>query len=103
MDAFMGGKNAMSEKRPVGRPKGEASTIVNIRVPLSLLARLDRYVDHQEVTTGRSTNRAIVMKNALRTFSTSRDTNILTCWKYLPGGLGGGERPQGPLTARGVP
>ena len=58
----------MSEKRPVGRPKGEASTIVNIRVPLSLLARLDRYVDHQEVTTGRSTNRAIVMKNALRMF-----------------------------------
>jgi hypothetical protein len=68
MDAFMGGKNAMSEKRPVGRPKGEASTIVNIRVPLSLLARLDRYVDHQEVTMGRSTHRAIVMKNALRMF-----------------------------------
>ena len=40
----------------------------NIRVPLSLLARLDRSVDHQEVTTGRSINRAIVMKNALRTF-----------------------------------
>jgi hypothetical protein len=68
MDVFMGGKNAMSAKRPVGRPKGEASTIVNIRVPLSLLSRLDRYVDHQEVTTGRSTNRTTVMKNALRTF-----------------------------------
>jgi hypothetical protein len=58
----------MSEKRPVGRPKGEASTIVNIRVPLSLLARLDRYVDHQETTTGRSTNRATIIKDALRVF-----------------------------------
>ena len=58
----------MAEKRPVGRPKGEASTIVNIRTPLSLLARLDRYVDHQETATGRSTNRATVMKNALRIF-----------------------------------
>jgi hypothetical protein len=48
MDACMGGKNALSAKRPVGRPKGGASTIVNLRVPLSLLARLDRYVDHQE-------------------------------------------------------
>ena len=58
----------MAEKRPVGRPKGEASTVVNIRVPLSLLARLDRYVDHQETATGHSTNRATVMKNALRAF-----------------------------------
>jgi hypothetical protein len=58
----------MSEKRPVGRPKGEASTIVNIRVPLRLLAWLDRYVDHQEVATGRSTNRATIMENALRAF-----------------------------------
>jgi len=68
MDAFRGGKNAMSEKRPVGRPKGEASTIVNIRVPLSLLARLDRYVDRQEGTTGRSTNRTAIVKDALRAF-----------------------------------
>jgi hypothetical protein len=56
------------KKRPPGRPKGEESTIINIRVPLSLLARLDRYVDHLEVTTGLSTNRGSIMRNALRTF-----------------------------------
>ena len=83
----------MSEKRPVGRPKGEASTIVNIRVPLSLLARLDRYVDHQEVTTGRSTNRAIIVKNALRMFLDNqgyyRRSGLLletyaACWRSKP-------------------
>jgi hypothetical protein len=58
----------MAEKRPVGRPKGEASTIVNIRIPLTLLARLDRYVDRQEVTTGHSINRATIVKDALRVF-----------------------------------
>jgi hypothetical protein len=58
----------MPEKRPVGRPKGEDSTIINIRMPLSLLARLDRYVDRQEVTTGVSTNRGTIMRNALRAF-----------------------------------
>jgi hypothetical protein len=58
----------MAEKRSVGRPKGEASTIVNIRIPLSLLVRLDRYVDRQEVTTGRSINRATIIKDALRVF-----------------------------------
>jgi hypothetical protein len=42
--------------------------VVNIRVPLSLLARLDRYVDRQEAATGRSTNRATVIKDALRMF-----------------------------------
>jgi hypothetical protein len=56
------------KKRPPGRPRGEESAIVNIRVPLSLLARLDRYVDHLEVTTGLSTNRGSLMRNALRAF-----------------------------------
>ena len=56
----MGEKHAMSEKRPVGRPKGEASTIVNIRVPLSLLARLDR-----EVTRRRSAASAARFLSAL--------------------------------------
>jgi hypothetical protein len=56
------------KKRSPGRPKSEASTIVNVRVPLSLLARLDRYLDHLEVTTGLSTNRGSLMRNALRAF-----------------------------------
>jgi len=32
-------------KKSVGRPKGEASTIVNVRLPLTLVAQLDRYLD----------------------------------------------------------
>ena len=31
-------------KKKVGRPKGEPSTIVNIRLPLAQVARLDRHV-----------------------------------------------------------
>ena len=30
-------------KKSVGRPKGEPSTIVNVRLPLTLVAELDRY------------------------------------------------------------
>jgi hypothetical protein len=39
-------------QRRVGRPPGEASTIVNIRLPLSLVARLDDYLDRLEEQTG---------------------------------------------------
>jgi hypothetical protein len=62
----------MSEKRPVGRPKGEESTIVNVRVPKPLLARLDRYLDKLEVQTGISANRGTIMRNALKAFLDAR-------------------------------
>src|SRR4029450_13292913 len=39
-------------QRRVGRPPGEASTIVNIRLPLSLVAQLDDYLDRLEGQTG---------------------------------------------------
>ncbi len=58
----------MSETRPVGRPKGEDSTIVNIRVPHSLLARLDRYLDHRERSMSHHINRGTIMRNALQAF-----------------------------------
>lgn len=32
-------------RKKAGRPKGPPSTIVNLRLPLELLARLDRYTD----------------------------------------------------------
>ena len=35
-------------KLPVGRPKGAPSTIVNVRLPLTLVAELDRYLDRLE-------------------------------------------------------
>jgi hypothetical protein len=58
----------MSEKRKVGRPKGEESTIINVRVPHTLLDRLDRYVDKLESDTGLSANRGTIMRNALKVF-----------------------------------
>jgi hypothetical protein len=33
---------------PVGRPKGAPSTMVNVRLPLTLVAELDRYLDRLE-------------------------------------------------------
>jgi hypothetical protein len=38
--------------RRVGRPKGEDSTVVNLRLSVSLLQRLDRYLDKLETGTG---------------------------------------------------
>ncbi len=62
----------MAEKRQVGRPKGEDCIIVNIRVPVSLVQRLDRYVDKMEIETGVSVNRGMVMRNALKGFLESK-------------------------------
>ena len=58
----------MSQKRPVGRPKGEKSIVINVRVPVSLVQRLDRYVDRLEIEMGVSINRGMVMRNALKAF-----------------------------------
>ena len=55
-------------KKKVGRPKGKPSTIVNIRLPLTLLARLDRHVDWVEVHSGVSTNRGTLTRRALQMF-----------------------------------
>ena len=35
-------EDLVSAKKPAGRPKGEPSTIVNVRLPLTLVAQLDR-------------------------------------------------------------
>jgi hypothetical protein len=54
------------EKRPRGRPKGPESTVVNIRIPLDLLARLDRYIDSElRWSHEGDINRATVMREAL--------------------------------------
>jgi hypothetical protein len=55
----------VAAKKPVGRPKGEPSTIVNVRLPLTLLARLDRYLDRLEVQTGLKANRGMIARRAL--------------------------------------
>jgi hypothetical protein len=55
-------------KNPVGRPRGAPSTIVNVRLPLTLVARLDRYLDRLEVQTGRKVNRGMIARRALERF-----------------------------------
>ena len=55
-------------QRRVGRPPGEASTIVNIRLPLSLVARLDDYLDRLEGQTGLKANRGMIARRALAIF-----------------------------------
>jgi hypothetical protein len=55
-------------QRRVGRPPGEASTIVNIRLPLSLVARLDDYLDRLEGQTGLKANRGMIARRALEIF-----------------------------------
>ena len=54
--------------KPRGRPKGEPSTIVNVRFPVALLARLDRYLDRLEVQTGLKANRGMIARRALERF-----------------------------------
>jgi hypothetical protein len=63
-----------TSKKPVGRPKGEPSTIVNVRLPLALLARLDRYLDRLEVQTGRKANRGMITRRALAFFLETQES-----------------------------
>ena len=60
-------------KRAVGRPKGEASTVTNIRLPVALVHRLDRYLDKLETETGLRTNRAGIIRHALKVFLESKE------------------------------
>ena len=66
-----GGAGAPAPPKPVGRPKGEPSTIVNVRIPLPLLAQLDRYLDRLEGQTGLKANRGMIARRALELFLAS--------------------------------
>jgi hypothetical protein len=52
----------------VGRPQGAPSTILNLRLPLGLLSRLDRFLDYLEVHTGLKANRGMIARRALELF-----------------------------------
>ena len=58
-------------KKSVGRPTGEPSTMVNVRLPLTLVARLDRSLDRLERQTGRKANRGMIARRALALFLAS--------------------------------
>src|SRR5437763_3257956 len=55
--------------KSVGRPSGPPSTIVNLRISLDLLGRLDRYIVHLEEQTGLRANRGMIARRALRSSS----------------------------------
>lgn len=58
-----------ANKHPRGRPKGPPSTIVNLRIPLDLLERLNRYVDSElRWSHDADINRATIMRQALAAF-----------------------------------
>jgi hypothetical protein len=60
-------------KRHVGRPKGEAATVINVRIPVALVERLDRYLDQLETATGLTTNRGAIIRHALKVFLESKE------------------------------
>jgi len=64
--------------KPVGRPKGEPSTIVNVRLPLTLVAQLDRYLDRLERQTGLKANRGMIARRALALFLASHGAEEAT-------------------------
>jgi hypothetical protein len=61
-------------QKKAGRPKGPPSTIVNLRIPLDLLAQLDRYIDRLESQTGLKANRGMIARRALAVFLETRAT-----------------------------
>jgi hypothetical protein len=67
-------RTAPTPQRKAGRPKGPPSTIVNLRIPLDLLAQLDRYIDRLEVQTGLKANRGMIARRALELFLETRST-----------------------------
>lgn len=62
-------------QRKAGRPKGVPSTIVNLRIPVDLLAQLDRYIDRLEVQTGLKANRGMIARRALELFLETHSTD----------------------------
>ena len=60
-------------KRSVGRPKGEPATVVNVRIPVSLVERLDRYLDKLETEMGLATNRGALIRHAVKVFLESKE------------------------------
>ena len=61
-------EDANAPLKRVGRPKTEASMVLNVRLPLSLIARLDRYLAHLESTTGLKANRGMIARRAVIEF-----------------------------------
>jgi hypothetical protein len=60
-------------ERARGRPKGKEETeVIAVRVPKSLLADLDRYLDLLETRVGLKANRSSVAKHAIEVYLKER-------------------------------
>ncbi len=68
-------KAEAASQHKAGRPPGPPSTIVNLRIPVDLLAQLDRYIDQLEVQTGLKANRGRIARRALALFLETRATD----------------------------
>jgi hypothetical protein len=55
-------------RKKAGRPKGPPSTIINLRIPVALVTRLDRYIDYLEADTGLKAHRGMIACRALELF-----------------------------------
>jgi hypothetical protein len=55
-------------RKKAGRPPGPPSTIINLRIPVALVARLDRYIDYLEAHTGLKAHRGMIARRALELF-----------------------------------
>ena len=69
---------APTPQKKAGRPTGVPSTIVNLRLPVALLAELDRYIDRLEVQTGLKANRGMIARRALALFLETHATDSST-------------------------
>ena len=69
-------EDAVTAKKPVGRPKSAPSTIVNVRLPLTLVAELDRYLDRLEQQTGLKANRGMIARRAVELFLASHTAAV---------------------------
>jgi len=63
-------------QKKAGRPPEAPSTIVNLRLPVALLAQLDRYIDRLEVQTGLKANRGMIARRALALFLETHATDL---------------------------
>jgi hypothetical protein len=63
-------------QKKAGRPPGAPSIIVNLRLPVPLLAQLDRYIDRLEVQTGLKAHRGMIARRALELFLETHATDI---------------------------
>jgi hypothetical protein len=71
------GPQCKTDKPPqkkAGHPQGAPSTLVNLRIPLDLLAQLDRYLDQLAVQTGLKAKRGMMARRALALFLETRST-----------------------------